>query len=134
MKSQQLTYAQRIAVAVRFEQRCARCGEHAGGLRGGEVHHRVPRRMGGTRDPRSSDPRNLVLLCQPCHEWIERNRAEALTGGWLLHTYAGLDDAMFPLDRTILFIDAIGSVHRYDVEDEPPTLAALADLPMEVER
>lgn len=127
MRSMRPTYAQRVAVAARFDLHCARCGSRATGMLGGEVHHRVPRRMGGTRNPLSSDPRNVILLCQRCHESVEANRAEATLGGWLLRDYSGLDDAMFPLDGTVLFIDTAGTLYRRDVGGDPAGLRDLAD-------
>lgn len=57
--------------------------------------------MGGTRDPRINDPRNLVALCGSgttgCHGWIESHRELALAQGWLI---ASLDD----LDRPVLIL------------------------------
>jgi 5-methylcytosine-specific restriction protein A len=48
-----------------------RCG---GGL---QIHHKLPRGMGGTSDPTINDPANLVLLCQTHHAQVESNRSEA---------------------------------------------------------
>jgi 5-methylcytosine-specific restriction protein A len=53
-----------------------------------DIHHRRPRRMGGTLDPEINSPANLVLLCRACHSDIESHRQQALTDGWLLYSTA----------------------------------------------
>lgn len=76
---------------------CRRCGVSVIGIRS-SVHHRLPRRMGGTKDPRSNDPRNLVLLCgsgvEGCHGDVESDRAQAYEQGWLIRSYDELDKPM----------------------------------------
>lgn len=69
---------------------CERCGVHA--PRGqGNLHHRRPRGMGGTRNPELNQPANLLWLCGSgttgCHGDIESNRAAALAAGWLVPRY-----------------------------------------------
>lgn len=59
---------------------CERCYAEAQ-----DIHHRKPRRMGGTRDEGINSPANLVALCRGCHTWVELNRGEALRLGWLLY-------------------------------------------------
>ncbi len=59
------------------------------------THHRRPRRMGGSSDPATNLPSNLLRLCQPHHEWVEANRAEALRLGLLVH--ANADPAQVPV-------------------------------------
>lgn len=49
--------------------------------RGVHVHHRKPRARGG-----SNNLENLVLLCQPCHNWVHGYPIEANRLGLLLHT------------------------------------------------
>lgn len=75
-----------------------------------QLHHRKPRRMGGSRDPGVNLPQNLICLCRPCHEWIESHRAEAMDKGWLVRgnqdivttplVYRGTDRYLMP-DGTI---------------------------------
>lgn len=66
---------------------CERCGDPIGNGPA-SVHHRLPRRMGGTRRAEVNCPSNLVLLCGTgttgCHGWVERNRTAALAAGLLL--------------------------------------------------
>jgi hypothetical protein len=44
--------------------------------------------MGGTRDPLSRHPSNIVLICGSgttgCHGWIETHREDALAVGWIV--------------------------------------------------
>lgn len=79
---------------------CERCG---GELNTMSVHHRRPRKMGGSRLPDTNQPQNLLVLCGTgitgCHGWIESNRHAAVTDGYLLyqnddpcqHPYLGHD-------------------------------------------
>jgi hypothetical protein len=77
---------------------CERCGKAIGSLPM-SVHHRKPRRMGGTSDPSVNTPANLAVLCGSgttgCHGEIESHRTEAYAEGWLL--YAGQDPAEIPV-------------------------------------
>jgi hypothetical protein len=59
------------------------------------THHRRPRRMGGSSDPATNLPSNLLRLCLAHHEWAEANRAEALRLGLLVH--ANADPAHVPV-------------------------------------
>lgn len=72
---------------------CARCGAPVAHLDRGvgwSIHHRRPRKMGGARDAWINQPANGVVVCGhattpgSCHEWIERNRGEAIDTGWLI--------------------------------------------------
>lgn len=112
----------RALVRQRDGHRCLRCDRSILDSPA-SIHHRVPRRMGGTSDPRSDDPRNLVTLCGTgttgCHGWVESNRNEARESGWLLRDYSGLDDAMYTPDRVLVMLDEDGGIYRYDYADEP---------------
>ena len=55
-----------------------------------EVHHRAPRRAGGTRRVEVGAPYNGVGLCQREHAWAESHRTQATLLGWLRWTL--LDD------------------------------------------
>ena len=68
-------------------RRCPRAGE--------QIHHRKPRGMGGTRDPRINCPSNLVLLCSADHLWVETHRAQARDEGWLVSQWQ--DPARVPI-------------------------------------
>lgn len=63
------------------------------------THHRRPRRMGGSTDPATNLPSNLMRLCREHHEWVESNRVKALSLGLLLH--AGEDPAQVPVQHAV---------------------------------
>ncbi|WP_372497550.1 HNH endonuclease [Tomitella gaofuii] len=63
--------------------RCERCGM----AEACQVHHRKPRRMGGTRDPRINAPSNLLHLCYYCHSDVESKRALAIDQGHVLSSW-----------------------------------------------
>ena len=62
-----------------------------------QIHHRRPRGAGGSRDPRTGQAANGYALCLPCHDYIERNRAEARDKGWLVRQ--GADPREIPVFR-----------------------------------
>jgi 5-methylcytosine-specific restriction protein A len=66
-------------VMARDGGRCRRCGAI-----GEQIHHRLPRGMGGTRDKKINSPANLVVLCAGCHREIESDRLDAYDTGWLV--------------------------------------------------
>lgn len=73
-------------VLERAGGRCELGFEPLRGFRGVhyDVHHRRPRRMGGSRQPDTNSPSNLVVLCRRCHEVVETCRGDAYFDGWLL--------------------------------------------------
>lgn len=91
----------RQIIVARAGECCERCGLHA---RGGSIHHRRPRGMGGTKDPAAATAANGVLLCGSgttgCHGWVESHRAEALAQGWLVRQ--GVDPAIVPIPHVTL--------------------------------
>lgn len=46
----------------RAEGLCEECGR-----KGVWVHHIIPKRMGGTNNPKVHSSDNLKVLCNPCH-------------------------------------------------------------------
>ncbi len=102
---------------------CARCGITLSGFY--SLHHRKPRGMGGTKDPRSDDPRNLIHLCGSgttgCHGLIESHRAQAYETGWLLRSLGALDTALLAPDGRLITLHANGE--RTDLVS-PESLAA----------
>lgn len=55
---------------------------------GGHIHHRRPRRMGGSKAPETNGVANLLHLCCGHHDWVESNRAAAIVKGLLLYATA----------------------------------------------
>jgi 5-methylcytosine-specific restriction protein A len=74
------------AVYARAMYSCELCGAPVGDRRGVDhhVHHRRPRRMGGTQLGDTNDVVNLLLLDPSCHERIESERSVGYAGGWLV--------------------------------------------------
>lgn len=79
-------------VKARAQWMCERCGLH----RGEQLHHRLPRRMGGTRRPEVNQPSNLLFLALECHEAVEGNRLKAIGDGFLI------PDGLCPVDVPVL--------------------------------
>lgn len=79
--------------------------------------------MGGSRDPRINDPRNLVLVCGSgttgCHHEIESDRELALGTGWLLRSLDDLDTPLVTIYGTRVLLYANGS--RKDSGDDEET-------------
>lgn len=80
----------RQLVMERDAFQCVKCGNPVSGEPGVgfSLQHRIPRGMGGSRDPRLNLPSNLILLdgsgTTGCHGEVESNRAAAREGGYLL--------------------------------------------------
>jgi hypothetical protein len=75
--------ADRLLVLARSNGVCEVCGQ----ARATNVHHRMPRGMGGTNRPIES-PAWLLHVCGSgttgCHGRIESDRTRAQAAGWLL--------------------------------------------------
>lgn len=78
------------------------------------VHHRRPRGMGGSKDPATNSPANLLLLCGSgttgCHGLVEANRAWALEKGLVVSQ--GRDPADVEITVRPLFPVRLGSDGR----------------------
>lgn len=89
------------ACLERAQYACELRGCMVGDRRGVDwsVHHRLPRRMGGTKRPEVNQPSALLIVCGSgttgCHGWLEARRAEAHDLGLLLH--AGDDPEQVPV-------------------------------------
>ncbi len=68
---------------------CESCDDGLYGKRGQgwHVHHRRPRKMGGTRWDGINLPSNLLVLCAFCHADVESRRQHALDVGRLLLSF-----------------------------------------------
>jgi hypothetical protein len=85
--------------------------------------------MGGTKDERSYDPRNLVTLCGTgttgCHGEVESDRSIAYISGWLLWSYDHLDRLLITKDgRYVYLLDEFP--WRYDEITAASIIAAEA--------
>ena len=81
-RKMEATYRKRrTLVAQMLDEKpvCERC--HA--ARSVDVHERLSRARGGS----ILDPRNLVTLCRPCHQYITEHPIEAEAAGWSVHSW-----------------------------------------------
>jgi 5-methylcytosine-specific restriction protein A len=80
------TSEMRLLLLNRANYACERCGQR---LQQASVHHRRPRRMGGSKAPDTNMAQNLLVICGTgttgCHGEIESNRHAALADGYLLY-------------------------------------------------
>lgn len=88
------------SIRERDSHRCVRCGWYvAPGT--GSVHHRRNRGAGGSRDPLTNHPSNLILTCGDaltgCHGWIGRFPRSACVVGLSLKSWQ--DPTTSPLRR-----------------------------------
>lgn len=60
-----------------------------------QVHHRKPRRMGGTRDPQINAASNLLGLCALDHALVESRRERAIDEGHVVSSYG--DPSVIPV-------------------------------------
>lgn len=76
----------RLMVLQRDDWRCLRCGNDLSDLSrgGGDIHHRCPRRAGGTTSPMINLPSNLVTLCRDCHRYAELYRVQSIAENLVL--------------------------------------------------
>lgn len=74
------------ALWARSRGRCEISGVELSGERsiGWHVHHRKPRKAGGTRWPGINGIENLLLLSPSAHARVESERTEAYANGWLV--------------------------------------------------
>jgi len=104
-----------MAVLDRDGYRCVRCSAPIVGDRGDTwvLHHRRPRGMGGTTRADANSPANLLSLCAGCHGYVESERYESYTQGWLVHMHH--DPAAVPvlhdMDGWVLLDDDGGSCY-----------------------
>ena len=91
-----MTDETRFAVYRRAGYRCERCLEQTPTI---NIHHRLPRQMGGTLSDSIHLPANLIVLCgsgtSGCHGWVESNRDQARKLGFLLFRIDNAEEIPF---------------------------------------
>jgi ferredoxin len=128
--SLQVPQGVRAAVLRRDGPYCARCGQCTANVPS-SVHHRLPRRMGGTLDPRINDPRNLVVLCGTgttgCHGAVESDRVAAYADGWLIRNLDHLDEPLRTRYGTRITLAGDGTRVDHWPYDDVPLIGAGLD-------
>jgi len=64
-----------------------------------DPHHRMTRGSGGVHragSDVSNDPRNLLMLCRPCHDHATNDITECIKVGWVVERRAGVDPREIP--------------------------------------
>lgn len=84
----------RDLIRTRSRDKCEICGATC---LFGQIHHRRPRGMGGSKDPSCGSPANGIWVHAMCHHNIESRRKEALDYGWLVRQ--GVDPSSVPFKR-----------------------------------
>lgn len=62
---------------------CERCGQRVAS----QVHH-----LAGKEGENLVRPKNLGGLCDPCHNWVHANPADARIEGWMLTRHGSPSD------------------------------------------
>lgn len=104
------TRAKRL-VAERDRGECLVCGGEAT-----DIHHRMPKGMGGTSDPdRNYGLANLVSLCREDHDHVHANPGESYTNGLLVHSWDDpLKCPVILADETVvIYLKVDGNVEKY---------------------
>lgn len=100
----------RTSILLRAQFRCEVCGDPLTGPKGMSIHHRKPRRMGGTRDKAINSPANLMAVCGSgttgCHGHLESRREWAIAHGYIVPSWDN------PADTPVI-IDGMGSVYLH---------------------
>lgn len=80
-----------------------------------QIHHRRPRGAGGSKDPATGQAANGIGVCIPCHDHLEKHRAEARDNGWLVRQ--GTVPATVPIwrHRRWVLLDDEGGVCPVEV-------------------
>ena len=83
MAKGKFTEKTRELIQERADYRCEICGIRM--AYGGQIHHRQPRGMGGSRNKEIASPANGIYVHMNCHAMVESIRSRAYTMGWLVH-------------------------------------------------
>jgi hypothetical protein len=97
----------RHLIRCRAQNRCEICGVSC---INGEIHHRRPRGMGGSKDPVCGSPANGILLHTACHRKVESNREQALERGWLVRQSVNPETVPFRRYDIWMMLNSDGTV------------------------
>lgn len=63
----------------------------------GDLHHRRPKGLGGSKLLDRHDVANLVYVCRPCHNWAHANPTAATAAGFLVPRSSGIHFTTVPI-------------------------------------
>lgn len=114
----------RFTVLARGQYKCERCRKDFLRL-GVSIHHRRPRMMGGSKDEELHKAANLIALCGSgttgCHGWVESNREQARTFGFLIQRVQSAEEVPFKdLNGDWWVIDNNGQKTQLDLSRKVP--------------
>lgn len=120
MSDGSFTEKTRNIIKQRADGRCEMCGMPCPT---GQIHHRKPRRAGGTNDPRIGTAANGVYLHASCHTKVESSRTWAVQRGWLLYAVEYPHDVPIRLWHGWVLLSATGQTRQVDSPfDQGPTM------------
>lgn len=90
----QIPRANRQLVQGRAFGRCERCVTVE---LNGDLHHRRPKGLGGSKAPDRHDVSNLVHVCRGCHTWCHGNPAAAAEAGFIVPRSSGRHPLEVPI-------------------------------------
>lgn len=90
----QIPKANRQIVQGRAFGRCERC---LAVELCGDLHHRRPKGLGGSKAVDRHDVANLVHLCRSCHRWAHGNPTAAAAAGFLVPRSSGQHFTAVPI-------------------------------------
>jgi len=91
MGSGEFTEVTRTLIKTRAGQRCEACGARIEGS--GQIHHRQPRGMGGSRRQETRSAANGVYVHPRCHAEIESRRKRSAALGFLVGVGRSTEEA-----------------------------------------
>ena len=113
----EFTEKTRKVIRTRAQDRCELCGTRC---TDGQIHHRRPRGMGGTKNLLSRSVSNGLYVHFRCHHMIEMNRAKALENGWLIRQSDDPESEPVRLHSGWVVLNPDGSVSPSQKYQSPP--------------
>lgn len=87
---------------LRDKNQCVRCRRAGSNL---DVHHRLPKGIGGAQSRVAYGMANLVTLCRSCHEWAHAHPVDALRDGFVVARHDEPADVAIVSRGTVLYMN-----------------------------
>ncbi len=102
----------RMSVVMRGGGKCEICNKALNNSTYVSLHHRKPRKMGGSKDTALNEPSNLMMICGSgttgCHGYVESHRELSYENGWLVHSYENPATKPVLIRNTSVLLDDFG--------------------------